>query len=66
MKLQYLILSVILFSCITISFTSCSEDEMDQGATAGMKDPDSAVRSTKSQSWTELNDTITPPDFTKD
>lgn len=66
MKLQHLILSVILFSCITISFTSCSEDDMDQGATAGMKDPDSAIRSTKSQLTIELNDTIIIPDSTKD
>lgn len=67
MKLQYLILSVILFSCITISFTSCSEDEMGLGNTQEVgQDPDSALRSTKSQSTIELNDTIIILDSTKD
>lgn len=67
MKLQYLILSVILFTCITISFTSCSQDEMDLGGTKEIgQDPDSAVRSSKSPSTVELNDTIIIPDSTKD
>ncbi|PXV62247.1 hypothetical protein CLV62_12170 [Dysgonomonas alginatilytica] len=66
MKIKYLFLVVIFLGCITISFTSCSEgDEMRQGTVDDGGAPDS-VRSTKSLSTTEANDTITTSDFTKD